>query len=55
MHGGFVSALGHDLDGDDGVDLMEQVHPNLVGAERADRLVEVHVALVDGHTLVLVR
>ena len=48
-----VSALGHDLDGDDRVDLMEQVHPDLVRADRADRLLEVHVALVDRDALVL--
>ncbi len=43
----------HDLDGHDGVDLMEQMHPYLVGADRTDRLVEVHVALVDRDALVL--
>src|SRR5829696_6418827 len=42
-----------DVDGDHWVDLMEQVHPDLVGPHRTDRLLEVHVALVDRDALVL--
>ena len=42
-----ASSSADDLDGDDGLDLVEQVDPDLVGADRADRLVEVDVAPVD--------
>jgi HAD superfamily hydrolase (TIGR01549 family) len=48
-----TSALGDDLNRDDGVDLVEEVDPDLVGTDRTDRLVEVDVALVDRHPLVL--
>ena len=47
------SALGYDLHGHDRVDLMEQVDPDLVRADRSDRLVEVHIASVDRDTFVL--